>query len=82
MNQPTLVCLLKIFLFIICIISITQAITKTIDNQLFGCGIDTVNNDIPHLKLEHYGIRDVANSWLKSYLSDRKQYVSLNGVDS
>ena len=29
------------------------------------------------LKLEH-GIRDVLN-WLQSYLSNRKQYVSING---
>ena len=32
--------------------------------------------------MEHYGIRDVTYSWFKSYLSDRKQYTSLNGVDS
>ena len=33
-------------------------------------------------KLEHYGIRESALDWFKSYLSDRKQYVHLNGVDS
>ena len=43
---------------------------------------DTVNHDILLLKLEHYGIRGGAYSWFKSYLSDRKQFVSLNGVDS
>ena len=42
----------------------------------------TVNHDILLLKLEHYGIRGVAYSWFKSYLSDRKQFVSLNGVES
>ena len=64
------------------LISITQAINKTIDNQKFGCGVfidlkkafDTVNHDILLLNLEHYGIRDVTYSWFKSYLSDRKQY--------
>ena len=33
-------------------------------------------------KLEHYGIRGLALDWLKSYLSDRKQFVSINGVNS
>ena len=33
-------------------------------------------------KLEHYGIRGLALDWLKSYLSDRKQFVLINGVNS
>ena len=33
-------------------------------------------------KLEHYGICDVAFSWFKSYLTNRKQFVHLNGIDS
>ena len=30
-------------------------------------------------KPEHYGIRGIANEWFKSYLFDRKQFVSING---
>ena len=30
-------------------------------------------------KLEHYGIRGISNEWFKSYLFDRKQFVSING---
>ena len=30
-------------------------------------------------KLKHYGIRGIANEWFKSYLFDRKQFVSING---
>ena len=30
----------------------------------------------------HYGIRGLVNEWFKSYLSNRKQYVSINGYDS
>ena len=33
-------------------------------------------------KLNHYGIRGVSNDWLKSYLSNCHQYVSINGYES
>ena len=44
---------------------------------------DTVNHDILLLyKLEHYGIRGASLLWFKSYLSEHKQFVHLNGIDS
>ena len=42
---------------------------------------DTIEHDILLSKLEHYGIRGLANEWFKSYLSNRKQYLSINGYD-
>ena len=43
---------------------------------------DTGDHQILLAKLSHYGIRGVSNDWVKSYLSNRSQYVSINGYDS
>ena len=72
------------------LISLTENIRKNLDEGNIGCGIfvdlqkafDTVEHDILLSKLDHYGIRGLANEWFKSYLSNRKQYVSINGYGS
>ena len=69
---------------------ITEMIKVSIDNRKFGCSIfvdlrkafDTVNHEILLIKLEHYGIRDSMLKWFQSYLFDRKQFVTFNGVSS
>ena len=43
---------------------------------------DTVDHEILCQKLEHYGVVGKGLSWFKSYLSSRKQYCRINGVDS
>ena len=43
---------------------------------------DTINHDILITKLEHMGIRGLANDWLKSYLSERKQYLEIHDEKS
>ena len=43
---------------------------------------DTVDHKILLKKMEHYGVKGKENDWFKNYLSDREQFVSINGVDS
>ena len=72
------------------VISLTENIEKAIDNKMFVCGVfvdlqkafDTVGHNILLHKLLHYGITDIANCWFSSYLSNRKQFVAINGFDS
>ena len=48
----------------------------------FSKAFDTVDHDILLCKLSHYGIRGNALKWIESYLSNRKQFVTYNGVSS
>ena len=72
------------------IISFTEHIRSLLDRGEYVCGIfvdlekafDTVHHDILCEKLEYYGLRGNVNQLIKSYLSDRKQFVSINGYDS
>ena len=72
------------------IISIIDKIQNAIQDNRFAIGIfidlqkafDTVNHDILLEKLDHYGISGISNTWFKSYLTGRQQFVSISGEDS
>ena len=72
------------------LVSITERIKSLLDDSQFVCGIfidlekafDTVNHNILCDKLKYYGLRGNVNNNIQSYLTNRKQYVSINGQDS
>ncbi len=43
---------------------------------------DTIDHEILITEMEHYGIQNLESQWIKSYLSDRKQYVEFNNTQS
>ena len=72
------------------LVSLIEEINSNLDTGQKSVGIfidlqkafDTVNHSILCQKLLHYGLRGKIYSLLKSFLSNRKQYVSINGYDS
>ena len=71
-------------------LDLTENVRKAIDENKFAVGVfvdlqkafDTVDHEILLKKLNHYGIRGIANKWFNSYLSDRYQFVTTNGKES
>ena len=72
------------------LIDLTEIIRKALDDNEFACGVfldfkkafDMVNHKVLLKKLEHYGVRGHAIKWFTSYLSERKQYTTVNNMDS
>ena len=72
------------------LLSIVESIQSHLDKNKFCAGVfvdlkkafDTVDHHILLQKLEHYGIRGVANEWFSSYLKNRAQFVSIGNVSS
>ena len=72
------------------IVNVIDDITESIDKKLYSIGVfidlakafDTVNHSILLQKLSNYGIRGLPYSLIKNYLTNRKQFVSINGTFS
>ena len=63
------------------LINLTESIMQSLDEGSFDCGI-FVDLQKAFKILGYYGIWGVCNDWFKSYLSDHKQFVSINGYNS
>ena len=67
-----------------------SVLTRTLDKKEtallllidFSKAFDMVDHRLILQKLHYYGIRGIAHEWFKSYLTGRKQYVSVNGKTS
>ena len=72
------------------LVNLTESIGQALDEGYIGCGVfldfqkafDRVDHEILLSKLDYYGIQGISNNWFKSYFSNHKQFVSINGYDS
>ena len=72
------------------LISITESIKFLIDSGNIVGGIfidlqkafDTVNHEILCNKISYYGFRGISQDLIRSFLTNRKQFVSINGFNS
>ena len=72
------------------LLDLTEFIFHSLDKKQYNVTIlvdlkkafDTVNHDILIQKLERYGFRGSFLGWLKSYVSNRRCYVEIEGIKS
>ena len=74
----------------VALLQLLNNVTNELDNNHYSVRVfldlskafDTINHGILIDKLQCYSIRGVAANWIHNYLSNRYQYVCINGVNS
>ncbi len=74
----------------IAVMDLIEQISTAMDNKKYTVGVfidlkkafDTIDHTLLMQKIERYGIRRVAYSWLRDYLDNRQQYVQLDSIKS
>ena len=69
---------------------IIEIIRDAFDKRLFTCSVylglkkvfDTVSYSVLLAKPNHYGVRGVANDWIRSLIYNRIQYIIVNNTGS
>ena len=69
--------------------NITDNLRKAFDDGNIDCGVfvelqkasHTADHQILLAKVNHNGVCEVSDDWFKSSLSNRNQYVSVNGYE-
>ena len=72
------------------LIDLVEEISTSLDKKKYTLGVfidlkkafDIVNHSVLIEKLNHYGIRGVAENWVKIYLFGRKQFVNIGECSS
>ena len=80
----------KAYSTVLALIEITDYIKRLLDERNcvisifidFKKAFDKVDHDILLYRLECYGIQGLANDFFRSYLTNRRQYTVINGVNS
>ena len=70
------------------ILDVQAKIIEAIEQKQIACSVfldfakafDTVNHDILLDKLEHYGVKEIANIWFGPYLKDHYQNVKIGST--
>lgn len=70
-----------------CILHLTNYVSEALNNNKFVIGVfldlqkafDVVDHNILLLKLENLGIKGISLEWFRNYLSNRTQFVDING---
>ena len=72
------------------IVNLMEKITNSLDNKKTVVNVfidlkkalDTIDHTILLQKMNHYGIHEIVNQWVSSYLSHRKKYIRIKGAKS